>query len=181
MTIEKLVQNPKVMDDKVLLKKIKDAFIELYDKDKDLINNIPDNIEIELEDKSGNKGKYYVGERSIVFRFAHYLQNYLYNTDYQKYHLDCEYNRNGIETKKLPDFKYGTFPDLIIHKRGENDGTNLLIMEFKTYWNKSPQKIARDKLKVSQFVDKKGQYKFKYGLFVLVEKEIENVKIELIL
>ena len=175
MTIEELVKNPKVMDDEVLFKKIKDAFIELYDKDKDLINNIPANIEIELKDKSGNEGKYYVGERSIVFRFAHYLQNYLYNTDYQKYHLDCEYNRNGIETKKLPDLKYGTIPDLIIHQRGSNDN-NLLVMEFKTYWNVEQE---NDIKKISAFLENNeiNSYNYKYGIAALIKRNNVNLKL----
>lgn len=162
---------------------IERAFYDLYRYDKYLIEIEPKKMDIDMQTVDEKLGKHYVGERSIVFRYAHYLQNELYKSKkYSVYNLDCEYNRNGFQIKSTEHFPNGTFPDLILHKRGKNGpGNNILIMEFKTYWNKSPQKIARDKLKVGQFVDKKGQYKFKYGLFVLVEKEIENVKIELIL
>ena len=43
-----------------------------------------------------------------------------------------------VSTKKLPSFPNGTFPDEILYKRGSNDN-NILVMEFKTYWNKDQQ------------------------------------------
>lgn len=100
----------------------------LYSEDDDLIVNTP-------SDSNLINGTHHVGERAIVFRFAHYLQNELnMYSEYKSYNLDCEYNRNGISAKILPNFPNGVYPDLIIHKRGRND-KNILVMEFKTYWN----------------------------------------------
>lgn len=64
------------------------------------------------------------------------LQNNI-DTDgtFKRYDLYCEYNRNGARTKQLPSFPNGKYPDVILHKRGSNNG-NILIMEFKTYWNR---------------------------------------------
>ena len=140
------------IEDKGLYFAVKRAFNDLYRYDKHLICNMPLEI-INTEEI----GKHYVGERSIVFRFAHYLQNELVKAPkYATYNLDCEYNRNGVETKDLPSFPNGTFPDLIIHKRGKNYPTNLVVMEFKTYWNTD---TARDVVKVKEFINKKGDYR----------------------
>jgi hypothetical protein len=59
-------------------------------------------------------------ERSITHRFAVYLERF-----FPEYHVDCEYNRNGIEAKRLKVFKkkidsddedgVTVFPDIIVH------------------------------------------------------------------
>ena len=161
-------------EDKFLYIAIKRAFNDLYRFDKYLIDNGPSEKRCPEE-----IGKHYIGERSIVFRFAHYLQNELAKSPkYSQYNLDCEYNRNGIATKSLPDFSKGTFPDLIIHKRGKNGSkNNLLIMEFKTYWNSN---TGRDIDKVKQFVDEEGKYKYKYGIVVVIGKKLSETKLKCI-
>lgn len=152
---------------KVILKEhIDNAFHMLYSRDRHLIYNgaISDN---------GKDDKHHVGERAIVFRYAHYLQN-LINEDpwLKKYDLDCEYNRNGVECKSLPSFPNGTYPDLIIHKRGSND-KNILVMEFKTYWNSN---VKDDMKKIEEFTDTNGKYRFKYGVSVLVNIDAPKLK-----
>lgn len=39
-------------------------------------------------------------ERSLTHRLAMYLQ-----AEFPDYHVDCEYNRNGMNAKKLVEFK----------------------------------------------------------------------------
>lgn len=154
---------------------IKRAFEDLYMYDRHLIEIEPQNVDMQACNEK--LGKHYVGERSIVFRFAHYLQNELSKSKkYSAYHLDCEYNRNGFDIKSTKNFPNGTFPDLIIHKRGYN-GTknNILIMEFKTYWNPHTK---TDSLKICDFVDKNGDYKYKYGLVVVIEKNLNETTFE---
>ncbi len=140
----------------------------VYEKDKHLITNYP--LEYDEEAK-----ECHVGERAIVFRYAHYLLN-LIDQDpdgtFIKYDLDCEYNRNGTQAKTLPAFPDGTFPDLIIHKRGNNDN-NLLVIEFKTYWNRNQKKDIR---KLHQFTDPGGNYAFLYGMAISFEKKRDEVK-----
>ena len=136
------------------------ALQQLYINDRYLINHEPSVHE--------RNGAHYVGERAIVFRFAHYLQNLISeDKDFCLLNLDCEYNRNGDDPKRLPSFPRGVFPDLIIHQRGSNDN-NLLVMEFKTYWNHNQEE---DFLKIQELVDKNGIYQFKYGIAVLIERE----------
>lgn len=147
---------------------IKKALEELYIKDGYLIGNIPiDNI------KDG--GVHHVGERAIVFRFAHYLQNLMNLYDiFADYNLDCEYNRNGIMAKKLPSFPNGTYPDVILHKRSSND-CNILVIEIKTHWNREQ---SDDYKKIWEFTDPLGKYKFRYGVTILLELKSEDVKID---
>lgn len=143
------------------------ALNEVYDRDLHLINNKPLNI-------SGKDKENHVGERSIVFRFAHYFQNYL-ERDYsfENFNLDCEYNRNGESTKELPSFPRGTYPDVILHKRGKNTD-NILVMEFKTYWNNNQETDIR---KIKEFTDENGKYRFHYGVTILIERNIKDVQI----
>ena len=146
---------------------VQKALDTVYDKDLHLIKNRP------LTNKKYAPEEH-LSERSIVFRFSHYLLNMLENDSrFASYDLDCDYNRNGVETKKLPSFPNGTFPDVIIHKRGSND-YNLAIFEFKTYWNRDQ---SNDREKLREFTARDGSYHFQLGLAILIEKERSNVRI----
>lgn len=88
-------------------------------------------------------------ERSVTFRFAMHLQTHLH--DWQ---IDCEYNRDGVEPKKLghlglyPDSEDDeaktVFPDVIAHRRGTKD--NFLVLEFKKSTSRIDRQIDRQKL-----------------------------------
>ena len=73
-----------------------------------------------------------VAERDITHRFAHYFENNIAGTIVAEYNVDCEYNRDGYGIKQV-NGNY-VYPDFILHKRGCNDN-NILIIEFKTWWN----------------------------------------------
>ena len=73
-------------------------------------------------------------ERSISYRFGMYLQAAL-----PDYHVDCEYNRTGVDPKRIDHLYLQTdsedtegktvFPDVIAHIRGLP--RNYLVVEFK--------------------------------------------------
>ena len=148
---------------------IKSALDQLYRKDQYLIDNRPYRKE--------TNGNHHVGERSIVFRLAHYMQNIMDSTPaFENYVLDCEYNRNGVHAKTLPSFLYGVYPDVIIHNRGNNDN-NLLILEVKTYWNTDN---TQDVKKIREFLDASGKYHFSFGLSLIIEKRSKDVQVNLI-
>ena len=148
---------------------IKSALDQLYRKDQYLIDNRPYRRE--------TNGNHHVGERSIVFRLAHYMQIIMDNSPaFENYVLDCEYNRNGVHAKTLPSFPNGVFPDVIIHNRGNND-SNLLIMEVKTYWNTNN---TQDITKIREFLDTRGEYHFAFGVSLIIEKRRNAVQIDLI-
>ena len=56
-----------------------------------------------------------VAERDITHRFAHYFENNMQGTDVAQYNVDCEYNRDGHESKRLDGSLI--YPDFILHKR----------------------------------------------------------------
>ena len=115
-----------------------------------------------------------VHERSIVFRFAHYLQNLLdEHEDFWEYDLDVEYNRNGYSPKRIPGRDNGAEPDVIIHKRGNNTH-NLLAIEFKTYWN---SETSDDLKKLKEFTRKGGEYHFSLGLSIALGRNRGSVDI----
>lgn len=73
-------------------------------------------------------------ERSITHKLAEYLQS-----EFQEWHVDCEYNRKGKLPKRLIGIKENVstddtcgktvFPDIIVHHRGTTN--NLLVIEAK--------------------------------------------------
>ena len=102
----------------VIKTKIEDSIDELYDKDIYLL-------------------KIDASERSITHHLANYLAKQFLDSDYD---VDCEYNRDDCDPKKLNFNICGTdstseagektvFPDIIVHKRGEQQ--NLLVIEVK--------------------------------------------------
>lgn len=140
----------------------------VYDRDYHLVSNRAINC-------AGMDEHHHVGERSIVFRFAHYFQNLLDDAGcFGDYDLDCEYNRNGAAAKSLPSFPNGTYPDVILHQRGNNVG-NLLIIEFKTYWNRNQQADTR---KVIEFTRKSGKYAFAVGMTIMIGKDRETATVK---
>lgn len=74
-------------------------------------------------------------ERSLSHMLAVHLLS-----QFPNYQVDCEYNRDGFDVKKLMlaerPAKYDEveavtiFPDIIVHKRGENT-QNILVIEMK--------------------------------------------------
>lgn len=79
-------------------------------------------------------------ERSIVHRFAVYIERELANLQFDwSIKVDCEYNRYHEEPKRLPSFKRkidsndsaGVIanPDIVVHVRGTE--ANLIVIEVK--------------------------------------------------
>jgi len=126
------------------------ALSELLDKDQDLLG-----ID--------------ANERSITFRFALYLQQHFPDLT-----VDCEYNRDGIEPKRLghlelyPDSEDDdaktVFPDVIVHQRGTRK--NPLVLEFKKSTSHVDRQIDLRKLR-----GYKQQLGYEHALFVEVGTE----------
>jgi hypothetical protein len=108
-------------------------------------------------------------ERSITFRFAMYLQQH-----FPEWTVDCEYNRDGIEPKRLghlglyPDSEDDeaktVFPDVIVHRRGTRN--NHLVLEFKKSTSRVDRQIDLRKLR-----GYKQQLGYEHALFVEVGTE----------
>jgi hypothetical protein len=108
--------------------------------------------------------RYNANERAIVHRFAMYLQTHL-----PAFHVDCEYNRDGVDPKRLrhidlyPDSEdteaKTVFPDVVAHVRGTDN--NYLIIEMKKSTNPAPRSDDIAKLR-----GYKRQLDYRFALFL---------------
>ena len=104
-------------------------------------------------------------ERSITHKLAEHLQR-----EFPGWHVGCEYNRVGRETKKLvvnvekpepDDLEAKTvFPDIIVHRRTTPE--NLLVIEVKKATGRDD---TGDIEKLERFT-KVREYRYEYGLFL---------------
>lgn len=122
-----------------------------------------------------------VHERTITHRLAIYLENEVRQLDARilgveprEVFADCEYNRDGPECSKklfvLAEISRSgkprhVFPDIIVHKRGE-DGPNLIVIEAKKRSDASRRSIARDEARLRLYVE---EFDYDYAFFVLFD------------
>ncbi len=138
-----------------------ESLSRLYKYDRYLIDHKPSDQKRE--------GKHYVGERSIVFRFALYFYELIMeDPELCKFDLDCEYNRYMSDVKALPSFGNGIYPDVILHKRGKTGSkNNILAFEFKTYWNRNQEDDCK---KLLELTDQEGKYGFYCGMAIRINR-----------
>ena len=105
-------------------------------------------------------------ERSISHRFGMYLQQEL-----PEYSDDCEYNRDGVEPKRIgyldlhPDAEdtesKTVFPDIVAHVRGQKQ--NYLVVEFKKSSNTVDRAVDFQKLRGYKSDDRLN---YEHALFI---------------
>lgn len=86
-----------------------------------------------------------VSERSLCGELMKYLVEEISKTNFSKYHVDVEYNRNtGGKLKTVKNDKEVVIPitcDIIVHSRGENiNQDNLIAVEMKKSSNSKAEK-----------------------------------------
>ena len=102
-------------------------------------------------------------ERSIVFRLGIYLENIFSK---YSYNVDCEYNKKGLVPKELIGKRFN-YPDIIIHKREDNQN-NILIVEVKTSNSGQPKYFEKDVYKLRGFTSEKD-YLYKLGVHLYID------------
>ena len=116
-----------------------------------------------------------VHERTISHKFAGYLQQEFKGV----FSVDCEYNRDGLNTKALEGVvnereerqKHRIFPDIIVHVRGKNGNPfNKLVIEIKS----SNDSNTGDIEKLCGLTSPKHRFNYKYGLFIRFKNNIEK-------
>ena len=108
-------------------------------------------------------------EQSAAFRFAIYLNDSIKRIEWlNDLQIDIEYNKNGLEPKRIPRRQNGVKPDLIIHSRGNNN-KNVLVVEIKGWWNEESRDA--DKIKLEDFTHQDGEYKYGLGVFLELGKD----------
>lgn len=128
-----------------------------------------------------------VNERAITHKFAEHLQYVIGSS----WNVDCEYNRDGLDQKKLitelknivgedrkvdEDKTCTVYPDIIVHKRG-SEGPNLLVIEAKKDATDSERGKDKEKLlKIQQ------HYSYSFGVFVnFITNPTPKIEIEFVL
>ena len=124
-----------------------------------------------------------VNERSITHKLAEYLAR-----EFDDWDVDCEYNRNFDETKRLDSLRdllkvaglelkgddtngVTVFPDIIIHRRGREE--NLLVIEVKKTTNKINREF--DLYKLESFHQ---DLEYRFSAFVEFRTETPEPRIE---
>ena len=115
------------------------ALCKTYKNDIDLIDCL-----LTDDDSRSNEKKLYSSVRAIVFRITHYFESFLEkDVIFSRNNLDCEYNRNMWDVKVLPSFENGALPNVILYQI-KNNTHNLMVMEFKGYWNNKAMVYLND-------------------------------------
>ncbi len=106
-----------------------------------------------------------VNERAITHKLAEYLQD-----EFPEWHVDCEYNRKGVEPKRLPH-RGIVVPDIIVHHRGIPE--NLLVLEVKkTGENQNTHDIE----KLCAFTQD-PLYQYCLGLFLRIGLVVDEIEL----
>lgn len=149
---------------------VKECLTQLYSQDMAILR------------RNNGRG---VCERSIVFRFAHYLQNR--TTDY---FVDCDFNSSfefsvgpqGVVIAKERDAKpiqntdgsvTPRFVDIIVHKRDHNVQSNLICFEIKKWNNTRREEVNKDKNNLRVMT---SRYGYIYGFQISLHKERAKTK-----
>src|SRR5262249_49353000 len=115
-----------------------------------------------------------INERTLTHKLAEHLAR-----RFRKWHVDCEYNRNEDEGKRLPfcdevstgDTEGRTiYPDIIVHKRRTTE--NLIVVEVKKTTNKE---VKNDIWKLEGLTKSGGGYAYRCGLHLIVDCESKTI------
>lgn len=123
-----------------------------------IILGVKEKIKLALEEVI--KNDFYLlevdaSERSLTHRLAVYLEKH-----FSDYHIDCEYNRENTNPKRIRNSVKTVYPDIVIHKRGTS--TNLVAIEAKKTKNADKSGIL-DKGKLMSYKEK---FAYKYIFFI---------------
>ena len=99
------------------------------------------------------------------------LAQYLF-LEFKNYNVDCEYNKNIDIPKRIEESNSIFRPDIVIHKRGNNEN-NLVCIEIKTSHNN--QTRLNDYSKLKSITKQSGNYKYKLGVFIDFNKNKKNL------
>lgn len=141
---------------KMLIFSVKTAIKKLYVRDMDLV----------LRD---------LCERCLVHRLAFHLQML-----FPDFFVDCEFNKSFIgkktSSKRLSNTIHGNYVDILVHKRSNNLGENLLCLEAKKEKNYTDRDKDRENLEILTSSDR---FAYVLGFYVILGRAYERTKLEL--
>ena len=132
-----------------------------------------------------------INERTLSARLMFHLQTILledelYREKYKTYSVDCEYNRiNEYKMKTLKRYENfeiddnldkirKIYPDIIFHKRKEED--NLIVIEMKksTSNNNDCKEKDRERLKIMTNLNDPNNFNYTLGVYFKVDTTGNN-------
>lgn len=102
------------------------------------------------------------------------LAQYLFN-EFREYDVDCEYNKHISDVKYSKDIGHNIRPDIVIHKRG-NDDINLVCIEIKKVQSHEPRDY--DQEKIISLTKKTGDYKYEIGVLIDFSPDITQLAVK---
>lgn len=140
----------------------------------DLINTVQAAIK-QLYEKDGGLIRRNLCERCLVHRLAFYLQLL-----FPVFYVDCEFNKSFIgeraSSKKLSNTINGNYVDILVHKRSNNLGENLLCFEVKKEKNYADRDKDRENLIILTSPDR---FAYVFGFYLILGNVYERTKLEL--
>lgn len=119
-----------------------------------------------------------VCEKAVTHRLAFYLEILIMCDDRwpKPIHIDCEFHRAPQSEPNLKEFKLAdgsdshSYPDIIIHRRLDNEqnGSQYVMIEAKTFYSKV--KDAADRHKLTTFRQKQ-EYRYEHGVFIMFKEK----------
>lgn len=117
--------------------------------------------------------KHDVSERCICAKFACYVDKELCRRNLSQYSVDVEYNRSEKAPKRLHD--KNIVVDLIVHKRGSNNGDNnenLICVEMKKTCNRNG--CDSDIKRLQNLVDWSYGFNYVAGYMIVADVGYKN-------
>lgn len=112
-------------------------------------------------------------ERCMVHRLAVYLEKI-----FKGYNVDCEFNKsfygNMVGNKILSSLN-GNYVDIIVHKRSNNIGENLLCFEVKKSKNTKDRDKDRENLRI---LTDRSRFGYLLGFYIILGPTYEKTQIE---
>lgn len=113
-------------------------------------------------------------ERCLVHRIAVYLET---SGELDGYFVDCEFNKAYYDDKvnnKVLSNVNGNYVDIIVHKRSNSLGENLLCFELKRAGNTRDTYKDRENLKILTG----DEFMYKMGFYIILGKTYNTSKLE---
>lgn len=143
------------MNSQEIIKKTLDSILTLYREDPDLFQKD-------------------LCERCLVHRLAVYLER-----QFVEYKVDCEFNKSFHEdrvTKKYLSNLNGNYVDIIIHKRSNTPGENLVCFEVKKKQNYTDRAKDRENLEI---LTRMGRFEYRLGFYILLGNTLDKTEVEI--
>jgi len=99
---------------------------------------------------------------------------------FPEYFVDCEFNNAFIgkwtDRKRLSNSKNGNYVDILVHKRSNRFGENLLCFEVKKSKNYKDRDKDRKNLEI---LTSRNRFAYILGFYLILGKTYEETRLEL--